>query len=325
MNTPGPEIGGAARSVGMHAPRHEDGERPLVNIADVAEIELLIVRRMREVAMGDHRSLSHGTGFDLVGLRDWQAGDRFSTIDWPQSTLTNFSPLMVRDFEQPSTATVLVVADASLSTRCGVHGVPIGSLVARAIATVGMSAVFFQDMFGLATFDESVRHLAAIRPRIGRNQVMHCLDAYQSHRGLQEVRDTGSISTTIGSFMRKAALIPFVSDFLFDDPGAVLDELSLLNAAHDVFIVLIDAAYAFELPDVSAGWVETVDVETGRVRTMSRAALTEMAERVRAWQSDVARLAHAAGVDVVRFGTESVANHLALAEFVAERRLRKVA
>ena len=311
MNKHGPEIAGAARS--------------LINMAEVAEIELLILRRMREVTIGDHRSLSHGAGFDYVGLRSWQAGDRFSTIDWPQSTLTNFSPLIVREFEQPSTATVLVVADASLSTRCGAHGVRIASLVARAIATIGMSAVFFQDMFGLAAFDDAGQRLAAIRPRIGRNQVIHCLDAYQNHQGLQEVRDTGSMSMTIGSFMRKTALIPFVSDFLFDDPRAVMDELSLLNAAHDVFIVLIDAAFAFELPHVSAGWVEAVDIETGRTRMMSRAALTSMAEKVRAWQHDVARTARDVGLDVVRFGTEPVANDLALAEFVAERRLRKVA
>jgi len=302
-----------------------EGERSLINVAEVAEIELLIRRRMREVMSGEHRSALYGTGFDYVGLRNWEAGDRFSTIDWSQSTLTNFSPLIVREFEQPSTATVLAVADASLSTRCGAHGVSIASLVARAIATIGMSAVFFQDTFGLATFDDAGQHLAAIRARIGRNHVMHCLDAYQNGRGFEEVRDTGSMSMTIGSFMRKTALIPFVSDFLFDNPRAVLGELSLLNATHDVFIVLIDAAFAFQLPHVSAGWVETVDVETGRTRMMSRAALRDMAVRVRAWQDDVAGIAREVGLDVVRFGTESVANHLALAEFVAERRLRKVA
>jgi uncharacterized protein (DUF58 family) len=302
-----------------------EGERSLINMAEVAEIELLIRRRMREVMSGEHRSASYGTGFDYVGLRNWEAGDRFSTIDWSQSTLTNFSPLIVREFEQPSTATVLVVADASLSTRCGAHDVSIASLVARAIATIGMSAVFFQDTFGLATFDDAGQRLAAIRPRIGRNHVMHCLDAYQNGRGLEEVRDTGSMSMTIGSFMRKTALIPFVSDFLFDDPRVVLDELSLLNATHDVFVILIDAAFAFQLPHVSAGWVETVDVETGRTRTMSRAALRDMAVRVQAWQNDVAGVAREVGLDVVRFGTESVANDLALAEFVAERRLRKVA
>ena len=253
------------------------------------------------------------------------AGGDLSTSMAAVHASANFSPLVVREFEQPGTATVLVVADASLSTRCGVHGVPIGALVARAIAMLGMSAVFFQDLFGLATFDGAGRRLAAIRPAIGRNHVMHCLDAYQRHQGLQEVRDSDNLSMTIGSFMRKTALMPFVSDFLFDEPHTLLDELSLLNAQHDAFIVLIDAAFAFELPHVSAGWVDTVDVETGRTRMMSRAALADMAGRVRAWQDEVAGRARAAGLDVVRIGTERPANDLALAEFVAERRLRKVA
>ena len=40
-------------------------------------------------------------------------------------------------------------------------------------------------------------------------------------------------------------------------------ELAQLNAMHDVFLVMVDSAFAFELPPVSAGWIETFDVETG--------------------------------------------------------------
>ncbi len=47
---------------------------PLVNLADITEIELVILKRMREMTMGDHRSRSQGSGFDFQGLRDWQAG-----------------------------------------------------------------------------------------------------------------------------------------------------------------------------------------------------------------------------------------------------------
>src|SRR5256885_16783195 len=100
----------------------ETDVEPFVSLSELAEIELLILRRMREYTIGEHRSVFHGTGFDYVGLRDWQAGDRMSQIDWPQSTLKNFSPMVVRDFEQPSTATVVVGADRSLSTRCRLDG-----------------------------------------------------------------------------------------------------------------------------------------------------------------------------------------------------------
>lgn len=295
-----------------------------VNLSELTEIELLILRRMREYTIGEHRSVFHGTGFDYVGLRDWQAGDRMSQIDWAQSTLTNFSPLVVRDFEQPSTASVVAVADASLSTRCGIDGVPIAAAIARAIGTIGMSAVFFQDMFGLITFDARFEQLSAVRPRIGKNQVIHCLDAYQFHEGLLPLKRTESLSMSLAGFMRKTSMVPVISDFLFDNPAGVLEELADLNSAHDVFIVLIDSAFAFEMPPVSAGWIEAFDVETGRARVMSRGTLKALTDRTRSWQDDVAEAAKRNDLDVLRIGVDEQQTAIALSEFIAERRLRKV-
>lgn len=295
----------------------------LVNLADITEIELLILKRMRDVTIGEHRSRSHGSGFDFLGLREWQPGDRPSAIDWPQSSITNFSPLIVREFEQPSTATIVAIADGSLSMRCGVGGVPIAAGVARAIATVGMSASFFQDPFGLVTFDAGFEHLAAIRPRTGKSHVVHCVDAYQYEQGVEAVKRSGTINTTLAGYLRNKSMLPVISDFLFDDAEAVLGELAHLNAVHDVFLVLIDSTYAFELPAVSAGWVETVDVETGRARTISRGALAKLAVRVREWQDQVQRAAKNLDLDVVRIGLDQTQADIALNEFVAERRLRK--
>lgn len=325
MNVHQPALTGAARAQALHHPRHDEETTPFVSLNDISEIELLILRRLREVTIGDHGSQAHGAGFDYVGLRDWQAGDRFASIDWPQSTLTNFSPLIVREYEQPSTATVVAVADASMSTRVGVNGRPVAAAVARAIATLGMSAVFFQDQFGLVTFDDTLRHFTAVRPQVGRNQVVHCLDAYQYPRGLQEVRHAGNLSMSLASFLQRTALVPFISDFLFEAPETVLHELSLLNRAHDVFVVLVDAAFAFEVPALSAGWIDTLDVETGRTVTMSRADLQRLADRILSWQDEVARMAAAVDLDVVRMSIDPETADLALAEFVAERRLRKVA
>ena len=302
----------------------ETDVEPFVNLSELTEIELLILRRMREFTIGEHRSVFHGSGFDLVGLREWQPGDRMSQIDWPQSTMTNFSPMIVRDFEQRSTATVITVADASLSTRCGIDGIPIAAAIARAIGTIGMSAVFFQDMFGLITFDARFDQLAAVRPHIGKNQVIHCLDAYQFQTGLQPLKRSESLSMSLAGFMRKTSMVPVISDFLFDNPGEVLRELAHLNSTHDVFIVLIDSAFAFELPPISAGWVEAFDVETGRAKVMSRGAMSALSRRTRAWQDDVARLAKDNDLDVLRIGVDERETAIALSEFIAERRLRKV-
>jgi uncharacterized protein (DUF58 family) len=302
----------------------ETDVEPFVNLSELTEIELLILRRMREFTIGEHRSVFHGSGFDLVGLREWQPGDRMEKVDWPQSSMTNFSPMIVRDFEQPSTATVIAVADASLSTRCGIDGVPIAAAIARAIGTIGMSAVFFQDLFGLITFDARFDELAAVRPHVGKGQVIHCLEAYQFGTGLQPLRRLDSLSMSLAGFMRRTSMIPVISDFLFDNPGGILGELGQLNNVHDVFIVLIDSAFAFELPKVSAGWIEAFDVETGRARVMSRGTMSALAKRTRAWQDEVAKIAKSNDLDVLRIGVDERETAIAMSEFISERRLRKV-
>jgi uncharacterized protein (DUF58 family) len=297
-------------------------EGPLVSLAEVSEIELLVLKRMREFTIGEHSSVFHGSGFDFTGIRDWQAGDRFEAIDWPQSSLTNFSPLVVREFDQPSTSSVVMVADKSASTRCGVDGIPVAKVVARAIATIGMSAVFFQDAVGLITFDDAFRHVGGVRPRIGKNQVISCLDVYQRGAGT-EVRRGETVGATIGGFMRKTSLVPFISDFLFEDAEEVIRELARLNTLHDVFLIVIDAAFAFDMPRLSAGWVEMHDVETGRSRVMSRRDARRMAARVHGWQDDIARTARGSGLDVLRLGLDQTEFDVGLMEFVIQRRLRR--
>jgi uncharacterized protein (DUF58 family) len=295
----------------------------LVDFAEITEIELRVLRRMKEYTLGDHGSVFHGTGVDFVGLRDWQAGDRMSSIDWPQSTLTNFTPMVVRDYEQPGTAPIVVVADRSPSTRCGASGVPIAAGIARAMATIGLSAVYFQDMFGMIAFDQGFLNMSALRPRVGRSHVIHCLDAYQGRAGMEDVKAGHRLATTIGGHLRRTSLVPVISDFLFGDASERVKELAELSSVHDVFLVMIDSEFAFELPHVSAGWIETFDVETGELRLMSRREVRGLAERVRAWQDALEREAHERGLDVLRIGVDQEKSLPALLEFVMVRRLRK--
>ena len=296
---------------------------PLVNLQEIAEIELFILRRMKEYTLGDHASVFKGSGFNFVGSRDWQPGDRMSHIDWAQSSMTNFSPLVTREFEQDSTATVLVVADASMSTRCGAAGVPVAAAIARSIAAVGLSAVFFQDQFGLITFDDAFHQVAAVRPRIGKPHVMYCLELYQRPKAVDLESGQGDVTASIEGHLRKTSLVPVISDFLFADAQRVINELSLLNGMHDVFLMMADVRFAYELPPASAGWIETFDVETGSTRVVSRRELARLASRVEQWQEQVMGMARDADLDIVRVGLDRWEMETTLVEFVRERRLRK--
>jgi uncharacterized protein (DUF58 family) len=295
---------------------------PLVNLNEIAEIELFILKRMKEFPLGDHASVFHGAGFNFVGTREWQPGDRLASVDWAQSSLTNFSPMVMRQFDQDSNATVVAVADASMSTRCGVRGVPIAAAIARSVAAVGLSALFFQDQFGLITFDERMRQVAAARARIGRPHVIYCVDLYE--RRTEAEADAPPVAHTIASHLRKASLVPVISDFLFQDAPTLIAELAKLNAVHDVFLVMADVRFAFELPPVSAGWIEAYDVETGRARVFSRREMRRLASRVDEWQQRMIAVARDAGLDLVVVGLDRWQMETTLAQFAAERRLRKV-
>jgi len=297
---------------------------PLVNLSEIAEIELFILKRMKEYALGDHASVFKGPGFNFVGVRDWEPGDRLSSIDWAQSSLTNFSPMITREFEQPSNAAIIAVADASLSTGCGTHGTPIAAAIARSVAVVGLSAVFFQDTFGLLTFDKDFRQIASVRPRIGRSHVIHCLDRYQEQATAETAGAAGDFAATIEAHLRRTSVVPVISDFLFADAGRVITALSQLNAVHDVFLLMVDARFAYELPDVRAGWIEIFDVEAGTTRIVSRRELRQLVGRIEEWQEHIQRLARDADLDIVRVGLDRWEMETALVNFVAERRLRKV-
>ena len=313
------------RGAAVHAPRHGDDEA-LVNLQEIAEIELFIVKRMKEFTLGDHASVFKGAGFNFVGIRDWEPGDRMSSIDWSQSSLTNFSPMITREFEQDSNAAIVAVADASLSTRCGVAGgATIAMAIARAVAAAGLSATFFQDLFGIVTFDERFGPLASARPRIGRSHLLYCLELYR--QSLSQSRDperVQDIVAAIESQVRKASLVPVISDFLFADADALIRQLSHLNAVHDIVLLMADVRFAYEVPSVSDGWVEVFDVESGRVRVLSRREMRRLATRISEWQDEIERLARDADLDIVRVGLDRWEMETALVKFTAERRLRKM-
>ena len=133
-----------------------------------------------------------------------------------------------------------------------------------------------------------------------------------------------AVTVAIESQIRKSAMVPVISDFLFPEAQALIKELSLLNAVHDVFLLIADARFAYEVPAVSAGWIETFDIETGQTRVLSRREVQRLGTRVDAWQEEVIRLARDADLDVVRVGLDQWEMERSLAAFAAERRLRKV-
>lgn len=292
----------------------------LVSLPDISEIEIVVAKKIRELILGEHQSWLKGSGFDLAGIRDWQPGDPLFSIDWPRSTTTNFSPPLVKEFEETKRITILVVADNTLSVRCGIEGISPAHIIARAIATIGVSAALFRDPFGLVNFDENLR-LDLIAPRIGRKHLIHCLTRYQAPHFSVKINEIATLLGQLQAYLKLFSVVPFISDFIFPQAEEIIRVLKPLSSRHDVFVILVETDFTFDLPDSGDGWIECFDVESKQVRSYSRKELLATPKKVRDYQRHIEQRLKSEGIDVLRAGRGLTDFQRNLTEFFARRRI----
>lgn len=294
---------------------------PILEPAEVEAINLFSVARVRTLMYGEHASVFTGTaGFDYSGVRPFEPGDPQIAVDWAHSATTLFNPLQVREFVEERSIDILIAADVSPSTRCGLPGALIGTSIARTIATIGFSASIFQDMVGLVLFGG--RELIIEPPCGGRNHVARMVDLYQTAPAASVSPANDRLAETIAGVLRRTSLVIVASDFLFPDACATLEGLADLQQPHDLFCVMADSAFAFALPAVSANWVGCVDSETGARIWLSGSQVRDLPGIVRRHQDAVADYAERAGVGVLRVPPDGEDFQSATVDFFLERRLR---
>ena len=214
----------------------------------------------------------------------------------------------------------MIAADVSCSTRCGAAGASIGKSIARTIATIGLSASIFQDTVGLVLFGG--KEYIIEPPRGGRNHVERMVDIYQTTPAAPAPPGNGRLAETIAGELRRTSLVIVASDFLFPDVFSTLKELADLKQPHDLFLVMADSAFAFELPAISAGWVGCLDSETGASVDLPRSQIRELPRLIRSHQDAVADYAERLDVEVLRVLPDAEQFQGAIVDFFLERRLR---
>lgn len=295
---------------------------PLLDPSEVEAINLFSVARVHTVLCGEHPSLFTGArGADFSGIRDFEPGDPLTAVDWAHSATQLFNPLQVRECVEERSIDIVIAADISRSTRCGVPGALIGGSIARAIATIGFSASIFQDMVGLVLFGGAEQ--VTEPPRGGKRHVERMVDLYQTAPPAPARPGTGALAGAIAGELRRTSLVVVASDFLFPDVRSTLDELADLKQPHDLFLVMADSAFAYALPETAAGWIGCLDSETGRRVCLSHAHLQDLPRLIRSHQDAVADYAEGVDLEVLRLPPGGEDFRGAVVDFFLERRLRR--
>jgi|WetSurMetagenome_2_1015567.scaffolds.fasta_scaffold26403_3 uncharacterized protein (DUF58 family) len=299
-----------------------DNAALLLDPSEIEAINLFCNARVRDLIFGEHASVFTGTtGFDFSGIRDFETGDPQTKVDWAHSTTTLFNPLQVRECIEERSIGIVIAADVSCSTRCGTSSALIGKVIARTIATIGLSASIFQDMVELVLFGGK-EHLIE-PPGGGRNHVERMVDLYQNTTIAPGLPGRERLADTLAGELRRTSLVIVASDFLFPDVFATLKELADLKPPHDVFLVMADSAFAFDLPEISAGWIGCVDSETGDRIDLSHEQIRELPDLIRRHQNAVADHAERMDLEVLRILPDTEQYQSAIVDFFLERRLRR--
>ena len=264
----------------------------------VRKIQIRTSHLVSDLFAGQYQSVFKGRGIEFAEVRLYQPGDDIRTIDWNVSARTGVP--YVKRYAEERELTVMLLVDASASTRFGSVRQLKSALAAELSAVLAFSAIRNNDKVGLVVFTDRVE--LSLRPRKGTHHVLRVIRSVLTHQPAGRGTDIGTALEHLERVSKRRSVVFVVSDFL--DPRSRL-ALRLAARRHDLIAVVLEDPRESALPPV--GLVELEEAETGerwvvdtgdrRVReAFVRAAAQAREERDRDLRS--------ADVDAVLIGTD---------------------
>jgi len=264
----------------------------------VRKIQIRTSHLVTDLFAGQYHSVFKGRGMEFAEVRLYQPGDEIRTIDWNVTARTGVPH--VKRYAEERELTVMLLVDASASTRFGSVSQLKSALAAELGALLAFSAITNNDKVGLVIFTDRIE--LALPPRKGTHHVLRVIREVLSTRPAGRGTDVAGALEHLTRVTKRRCVVFVVSDFL--DPGC-RRALGVASRRHDVIAVVLDDPREAELPDV--GLVELEEAETGEryvVDTGSRRVRDAFARQAVAARAERDRMLRAAEVDAIVVRTD---------------------
>lgn len=223
-------------------------------ISKIKHIEIYTKKMVSGLLQGQTRSSLKGSGFDFDQIRDYQDGDDVRSIDWKSSARAN--KIVVRQFREEKTRTILLALDISASTSFFSVGASKQDQMAQVAAILGLVGSYTNDAIGLLLFADEV--VSFIPPAQGKAHINNVLQAIFSVSTSHKKTNIAAALNHIASLKHKDMMVFLISDFI--DVGFE-KRLSFVAAKHDLIAISCNDIREF---DISANCFLSVnDIETG--------------------------------------------------------------
>jgi len=220
----------------------------------VRKIQIRTSHLVSDLFAGQYQSVFKGRGIEFAEVRLYQPGDDVRTIDWNVSARTGVP--YVKRYAEERELTVMLLVDASASTRFGSVRMLKSALAAELSAVLAFSAIRNNDKVGLVVFTDRVE--LSLRPRKGTHHGLRVIRSVLAHQPVGRGTDIGAALEHLERVSKRRSVVFVVSDFL--DPGSRL-ALRLAARRHDVIAIVLEDPREAALPPV--GLVELQEAETG--------------------------------------------------------------
>jgi len=284
----------------------------------VRRLQIRTSHLVTDLFAGQYQSVFKGRGMEFAEVRLYTPGDEVRTIDWNVTARTGVPH--VKRFAEERELTVMLLVDASASTRFGSVRQFKSELAAEMAALFAFSAIKSNDKVGLVIFSDRIE--LALPPRKGNRHalrvVREVLNCKPSGRGT----DVPLALEHLDNVTKRRCVAFLISDFFVPDARR---PLKVANEHHDLIAVALEDPRDFELPSV--GLLSLEDPETGEeciVDTSDarvRRAFTAAREAARLERD---RMLRSADVDTIRVRTDQP-YIVALHRFFRERERRRAA
>src|SRR5215813_10144094 len=264
----------------------------------VRKIQIRTSHLVSDLFAGQYQSVFKGRGIEFAEVSLYQPGDDVRTIDWNVSARTGIPH--VKRYSEERELTVMLLVDASASTRFGSVRQLKSTLAAELAAVLAFSAITNNDKVGLVMFTDRVE--LALPPRKGTHHVLRVIREILSARPTGTGTDLPGALEHLERVTSRRCVTFVVSDFLGQQWERAL---RIAARRHDVIAVVLDDPRERELPAV--GLVELEEAETGEryvVDTGSATVRAAFARAAAAGRAERDRMLRAADVDAVEVRTD---------------------
>lgn len=264
----------------------------------VRKIHVRTSHLVSDLFAGQYQSAFRGQGMEFSEVRHYLPGDDIRAIDWNVTARTGIPH--VKRFVEERELTVMLVVDASASTRFGTVSQLKSEMAAEMAALFAFSAISNNDKVGLVMFSDRVE--LSLAPKKGTRHVLRVIREVLSFRAQHAGTDIAAALEHLNRVSRRRGVVFLISDFL--DAGAG-PALKIASRRHDVIGVVLDDPREWTLPDV--GLMVFQDAETGErltVDTGSRRVRRAFERRAGEARRHRARLLRGVDIDTIAVRTD---------------------